>query len=429
LTVGGSDGTPELAQVLAGFGHRLHAAGVPVTPDVTGRFAAAIVAAAPATVDELYWLGRVTLLTDISQVEPYDAVFGQVFRGWTDLAEGRDDLSSPVPAPRRTADSDPHPRPGPSGTRPGGGLRLGESAGSGEPEATDTPLGSQSGQERLGGKDFSAITPDELAELRALIAALPLSPPLRASRRRARHRTGDELDVRAMMRKAGRAGGDPVTPVRTRRRRRPRRLVLIADVSGSMEPYARAYLHLLHGAVRATRAEAFVFSTRLTRLTRALATHDADLALTRAAAAAPDWSGGTRIGDALKTFNDTCGRRGMARGAVVVIVSDGWEHGDASRLAEQLERLSRLANRIVWVNPRKSSPRYEPLTAGMAAALPFVDAFVSGHSLAALDDVLAAINGSAPSPPRAPRAPRPHRPTPVGQAEPSNETPRSGVMA
>jgi len=254
-------------------------------------------------------------------------------------------------------------------------------------------LATASAAERLGGTSFAELSEHELTELRALIAALPAAPPLRPSRRRSRHRTGDELDVRAMLRRAHRTAGDPVRRVRRRRRMRPRRLVLLADVSGSMEPYARAYLHLLHGAVRATHAEAFVFSTRLTRLTRALATHDPDLALSRAAAAAPDWSGGTRIGAALKAFNDGYGRRGTARGAVVVIVSDGWEHDDPAELAEQLDRLSRLAARIVWVNPRKASPRYEPLTGGMAAALPYVDAFVSGHSLDAMDEVLAAIAG------------------------------------
>ena len=167
--------------------------------------------------------------------------------------------------------------------------------------------------------------------------------------------------------------------------------MLLADISGSMEPYARAYLHLLHGAVRATRAEAFVFATRLTRLTRALAVTDADRALARAAAAMPDWSGGTRIGAALKNFNDGYGRRGMARGAVVVIVSDGWERDDPTLLGEQLARLARLAHRIVWVNPRAAAPSFEPLVAGLRAALPHVDTLVSGHSLAAMDDVLDAI--------------------------------------
>jgi uncharacterized protein with von Willebrand factor type A (vWA) domain len=243
----------------------------------------------------------------------------------------------------------------------------------------------------LQGRDFAAMTPAERDALRDLVAALAVAPPLRPGRRHVRHPVGARLDVRATLRHAGRTGGDPVRLERRRRRDRPRRLVLIADVSGSMEAYARPYLHLLHGAVRATRAEAFVFSTRLTRLTRALATHDPDLALARAAAAAPDWSGGTRIGHALKAFNDQYGRRGMARGAVVVVVSDGWESEDPALVGEQVQRLSRLAARIVWVNPRKASPRYEPLAGGMAAALPYVDAFVSGHSLAAMDEVVAAI--------------------------------------
>jgi hypothetical protein len=155
-----------------------------------------------------------------------------------------------------------------------------------------------------------------------------------------------------------------------------------------MEPYARAFLLFLHGAVGGARAEAFVFATRLTRLTRALRTTQPDLALARAAAAAPDWAGGTRIGEALSRFNDRHGRRGMARGAVVVIVSDGWETGDAALLSREMERLSRLAYRIVWVNPRKAARGFAPTTAGMAAALPYCDAFVSGHSLAALTEVL-----------------------------------------
>ena len=158
-----------------------------------------------------------------------------------------------------------------------------------------------------------------------------------------------------------------------------------------MEDYARAYLYLLHGAVRALRAEAFVFSTQLSRLTRALAEVNPNVALVRAKVTAPDWSGGTRIGEALREFNDGWGRRGIARGAVVVIVSDGWEAGDADLLAREMERLSRLAHRIVWVNPRRQSPQFQPLTGGMAAALPFVDTLVSGHSLDALDEVLAAI--------------------------------------
>jgi uncharacterized protein with von Willebrand factor type A (vWA) domain len=251
------------------------------------------------------------------------------------------------------------------------------------------------------------VTPEELETLRALIADLHVAAPLRASRRHLRNHRGHRLDVRATLRRAHRRGGDPVEWVRRRPKPRPRRLVLIADVSGSMEPYARAYLHLLHGAVRAARAEAFVFATRLTRITRQLAGTNPDLALDRATSAAPDWSGGTRIGAALAAFNDGYGRRGIARGAVVVIVSDGWECGDAMLLGEQMARLARLAHRVVWVNPRTASERYQPLVAGMAAALPHVDALVSGHSLDALHALLSAIRdpisdrlgGRGPAPP------------------------------
>jgi uncharacterized protein with von Willebrand factor type A (vWA) domain len=171
--------------------------------------------------------------------------------------------------------------------------------------------------------------------------------------------------------------------------------VLLCDISGSMEPYARAYLQFLTCAGR--DAEAFVFATRLTRITRALASRSPERAIERAAAAAPDWSSGTRIGEALRAFNDRHGRRGMARGAVIVILSDGWERGEPELVAREMERLSRLAYRIVWVNPRVSASGFAPRAGGMAAALPHVDALVSGHSLqalAAVADAIAAERGA-----------------------------------
>ena len=158
-----------------------------------------------------------------------------------------------------------------------------------------------------------------------------------------------------------------------------------------MAPYARAYLLLLEGAARGAHAETFVFATRLTRVTSALREGRAQAALVRASAAAPDWAGGTRLGEALRAFNDGFGRRGMARDAVVVVFSDGWERGDPALLGREMERLSRLAYRIVWVNPRVAAPGFAPRTGGMAAALPHIDELVSGHSLAALDAVVGAI--------------------------------------
>jgi hypothetical protein len=163
-------------------------------------------------------------------------------------------------------------------------------------------------------------------------------------------------------------------------------VVLLCDVSGSMEPYSRALLRFLHAAVVGRgQIEAFALGTRLTRITRELTSRDPDAALAKAARAVPDWSGGTRLGEGLRAFNTEWGVRGMARGAVVVILSDGWDRGDPSVLREQMERLSRVAWKVVWVNPLKASPGYAPLAAGMAAALPYVDEFVEGHSLDSLE--------------------------------------------
>jgi uncharacterized protein with von Willebrand factor type A (vWA) domain len=198
------------------------------------------------------------------------------------------------------------------------------------------------------------------------------------------------VDLRGTLRLARRTAGDPLRLVRRRSRDKPRRLVALCDISGSMEPYARAMLQLLCCAAGA-RAEVFVFATRLTRLTAALSGASPSVALRRAGQAAPDWSGGTRIGATLREFLDRYGRRGLARGAVVLIISDGWETGDPALLGRQMARLSRLAYRIVWVNPRTSSARYRPLVGGMAAAWPHCDAVVSGHRLAALGELAAAL--------------------------------------
>jgi uncharacterized protein with von Willebrand factor type A (vWA) domain len=387
----------DVAGVSAAFSQLLHRAGVPATPERSGRFAQSIVGAAPATVDELYWLARVTLVADHAQLPAFDAVFAQVVQGITDVADQRGESNEPPPAHARAGTDH---RPGGSehdrhrGSEPSPGM-----PGPGHGEAVDEDaepmlVAAASPEERLRTKDFAVWTPEELALLRSLIVAIRLDPPQRSSRRYVRRHHGERLDVRATIRRSHRTAGDPVEHVVRRHKQRPRRLVLIADVSGSMEPYARAYLHLLHGAVRATKAEAFVFATRLTRLTRDLAVSNPDVALQRASAATPDWSGGTRIGSALAAFNDRYGRRGMARGAIVVIVSDGWERDDPSLVATQMVRLSRLARTIIWVNPRTASPRYSPLVAGMSAALPHVDRMISGHSLASMEELLEAIRST-----------------------------------
>jgi uncharacterized protein with von Willebrand factor type A (vWA) domain len=199
-------------------------------------------------------------------------------------------------------------------------------------------------------------------------------------------------DLRRTVRYALRAEGEPIKRAYVETGERPRRLVLLLDVSGSMESYARALIRFVHAAVVGrTKVEAFTLGTRLTRITRELSSRDPDAALDRTAAAVADWSGGTRLGDGLREFNDQWGVRGMARGAVVVILSDGWDRGEPAVMAEQMERLQRVAFRVIWVNPLKASPGYAPLAQGMAAAMPFIDEFVEGHSVESLEQLAALI--------------------------------------
>ncbi len=388
-----------LAEVIAAFGHLLHRAGVPVTPERSGRFAAAITLAAPQSLPELARLGRTTLVSSREQIPIFDRVFAQVFGGFYDPAEFRGEAppsASPPPPEASSAGErsrgDPK-REVPASPSPIATSAMPDPSSVGQDDDEDPAvLAAVSQQERLATKHFADCTAEELALLASLVEALPFVPPLRVSRRQRRHHAGSRLDVRATLRAAHRTAGDPVHRVHRRRRVRPRRLVLIADVSGSMEPYARIYLHLMRGAVRALGSEAFVFATELTRLTRSLEHTQPDVAYRRAAEAAPDWSGGTRIGRALQAFVDGYGRRGMARGAVVVIVSDGWEIEDPQLVERAMTQLHRLAFHVIWVNPRKSAHGYAPLVGGMAAALPSVDTFVSGHSIRALEEVMSAVH-------------------------------------
>jgi uncharacterized protein with von Willebrand factor type A (vWA) domain len=389
---------PDLAGVAAGFAHLLHAAGVSVAPDRAGRWAAAVRLARPATTNELYWLGRVTLTLDPNEIAVYDAVFASVFRGLTDVADSRGDPNaSPIPrldTARNRARGETELDARHSGApRPS----LGATRSSFDDDATARPTprpAPATPDELLRRRDFADCTPDELTHLRRIVAAMQVDPPMRASRRHRRHHLGRAVDRRGTMRHARRTGGQPFELRMRRPTERRRRVVLIADVSGSMEAYSRAYLYLLHGSVKALRAETFVFATRLTRLTRRLrvSTADPEQVLRAAVADVEDWAGGTRIGASLRAFNDQWGRRGLARGAVVVIVSDGWESGDPGELGEQMARLRRMARCVIWVNPRAKRADYQPLVGGMAAALPFVDHFASGHSLEALDDVIRAIS-------------------------------------
>lgn len=387
----------DLAEIAAAFGYALHAAGVPVTPERSTRFAAAVALIEPSDLDRLYWIGRVALLTEHAQIETYDRVFRHIFQGMVDFAEYRGQSENPAPKssaptgerspgdPERSGESDTNPR-GTSAT-PGERSNTDDDSDDDEPSA----LAAVSTTERLRDSNFQAVTEEELALIARLVEQLPLVPPRRLGRRHRRHARGRKLDVRATLRRAHRTGGDPIRLRYRKRTPKPRRIVLIADVSGSMEPYARIYLHLMRGAVTSINAESFVFATRLTRITRQLSKMRPELAYQAAHDAAKDWNGGTSIGRALTSFVNEFGRRGLARGSVIVIVSDGWEIEDPALIANSMEQISRLAHHVIWVNPRKAAVDYQPLVGGMNAALPFVDTFVSGHSVNALEEVMAAI--------------------------------------
>jgi uncharacterized protein with von Willebrand factor type A (vWA) domain len=385
----------DLAALAVTLGDRLRRAGLPITPERSGRFARAVALVGPITVTELYWLARVTLVGRQEDVAAFDRIFGQVFGGWPEaVPRGLAASTPPVPV-RPAAGGRRAPaaaRVAPLGTPGSAGVGRTAGATPGDDDGRREVIGTVSREERLATTDFADLDEGELAELRALMQELRVSPPLRRGRRYRRQlRHGGRLDLRATLRRGRRSGGDPVVLLHRRQPPRPRRLVVLCDISGSMEPYARAYIQFLHATVGGSRAEVFTFATRLTRLSRALAVSQPELALARASSTAPDWRGGTRIGRALEEFLDRYGRRGLARGAVVVIVSDGWEGEDPALVGEQMARLHRLAHRIVWVNPRRAHPRYQPLAGGMAAALPHCDTVLSGHTLLALQEVVAAI--------------------------------------
>jgi uncharacterized protein with von Willebrand factor type A (vWA) domain len=375
----------------------LHRAGLPAPPERAAGLARALQLVPPLDRPALYWTCRIALLTDRAQLPLFDAVFSAVFDALParplDPADSRGDPNAPPPI-----GSQPRTRPTPPDDRPAQPGESGAAAGAaggqddGAESEREVLLAAASTEERLRHTSFADLTETELTEVRDLVRRLVLGTPERRSRRtRPTSRRGDRLDLRRTVRAAQRTGGDPARLVHAHRRTTPRKLVLLCDVSGSMEPYTRVYLTLLQGAVAGARAEAFVFSTGLTRLTRQLAGRDADLALARAGAASSDWAGGTRLAEGIGRFVADHGRRGLARGAVVVVLSDGWAQDDPEDVADAMRRLRRLAHRVVWVNPRKASPGYAPLVGGMAAALPFCDAFVSGHSLAALEQVVAAV--------------------------------------
>jgi uncharacterized protein with von Willebrand factor type A (vWA) domain len=365
---------------VSGFAAALREARVPASTDRVVTCVAGLAALDPTRRADVYWAGRLAFCAAPQHLPVYDRVFAEYFTG-----PHRQPASPPPRAPSpAVAPVAGEPEPDPAAP-----------TGAGPPAAR----AAASAAEVLRHRDIAGLSAAERAELDELLRAFRMTAELRTARRRRPARRGP-VDPRRTVRAMLAAGGEPVRLRRHRPRRRPRRLVLLVDVSGSMSGYADALLRFAHAAGRGPApVEVFTVGTRLTRVTRELAGRDPDTALRAAAAAVPDWSGGTRLGELLEAFLAGYGHRGLARGAVVVMLSDGWERGDARLLGEQMGRLSRLAHRVVWANPRKGHPGYAPLAAGMAAALPHVDDFVAGHSLAALQQLAAVVAGAAAATP------------------------------
>ncbi|WP_419999757.1 vWA domain-containing protein [Streptomyces boninensis] len=389
-------GPPEGGQadaVLVRFARSLQAG-----PDRTQAFLAAVAALDAARRADVYWAGRLTLCGSRAELDRYDEAFASHFSGHAPphapAARPRLASAPPTGEPPQIRPTPPTPSPQPPTAAPLPALALAPAPAA---RQDDTPPDSPrpalaSRAEVLRHRDLADLTPAELADVARLLAVLDLrGPDRRTARRRASHR--GPVDAHRTARETLRRGGEPARLRHRTRAAKPRRVVLLADVSGSMAPYADAFLRFAHAAARTRTAptEAFTIGTRLTRVTRRLTHPDPDTALRAAAAAIPDFSGGTRLGETIREFLDRWGRRGLARGAVVVVLSDGWERDDPNLLAAQMRALHRLAHRVIWANPRKYRPGYAPLAAGMAAALPSVDAFAEGHSLAALEKLAALV--------------------------------------
>ncbi|WP_018505284.1 vWA domain-containing protein [Parafrankia discariae] len=364
---------PDPLVALTGFARALRGAGAAADASRVATAVQALTHLDPTSAADVYWAGRLALCAEPDDLARYDALFDEWFRGRPAAGPDR-----PGPGAGATAPSSRVVRAWPSS-------RAGTPGDDGDDSRVDPLPAGASDVELLRHRDVADLSPAERAEIDRLVGLLAPRVGSRPSRRR---RAGGNrgLDPRRTVRAMLRDGGEPGELVRARPRVRPRRLVFLVDVSGSMSPYADVMLRFAHAAVRVApfATEVFTCGTRLTRLTRPLRLRDAGEALRVAGEVIPDWSGGTRLGESLRAFLDLWGQRGTARQAVVVIVSDGWERGDVTLLAGQMARLARLAHRVLWVNPHTGRAGFTPTAAGMSAALPHVDDLLAGHTFEAL---------------------------------------------
>jgi uncharacterized protein with von Willebrand factor type A (vWA) domain len=369
-----------LVSGFAGFARELRHAGLPVGTGQIVAFCRALSHIDVADIDDVYWAGRACLVASRDGVSVYDAVFDRYFRPGASSVPVITMVSGELPDQLVRAEL----------------ARTATGTGAERESDGDAGGGIASGIERLRAKDFSDCSADELVAIARLLADLEVTTPYRRTRRTRPARRGVRPDLHRALRDQVRRPDTALPRDWRRRRTRPRDLVLLLDVSGSMAAYSRALLQFAFAVHRGpSRVEVFCFGTRLTRVSTALAVRDPDVALAGAAEAVLDWDGGTRIGDSIQEYLRTWARRARCRGAVVVICSDGLERGDPDVLGHAMARLARLSHRIVWVNPLNTGPEYEPLTRGMVAALPHIDVLLPGHNLASLvnlAEVLASLD-------------------------------------
>lgn len=368
--------TDSLTERLVSFGSALREAGLVVGTDDVLAFCTAVVELNPSDSEDVYWCGRATLVTRRDHIPIYDEVFRRFYLGMPAGAE-------------RKHTKDRHAPQGSTGT-----INIPD-AEPGERESEEPPLvlGLQaSSLEIERTKKFSACSTEELAAVRRIINQIRLQPPTRRTRRYCPDPSGRQLDIRRMARSAMDVNESAPTLLRLNRKRKPRPLVLLLDVSGSMADYSRNLLQFAYSMNRAAqKVEVFCFGTRLTRITPVLNRRNPDAAMRLASERVVDWDGGTRIGDSIEAFVNDWGRRGISRGAMVIVCSDGLDRGDPATLAAAMEKLERLSHRIVWMNPMlgadgpDSASQGPPPTLAMAVAGPHIDEISSGRDLASLE--------------------------------------------
>jgi uncharacterized protein with von Willebrand factor type A (vWA) domain len=382
--------TAEAFAGLIGFGRELRRRGLPVGTGRILTFCRAAAALSPLSRADLYWCGRASLISRPEDIEAFELAFAAYFGASTDLPP----IAGLVPPGTAVPSMDAEAAGGVIVEEGGVAARWRAADEEEETEGEAAIRIVASAVEVLRDKSFADLSEEERLRVAHVIRRLAVSAPARRTRRLRPAPTGSRFDLRRTLRRSLRTEGEPFRRAWRDRGTRARPLVLILDVSGSMAPYSRALMQFAFAAMAAGRkVEVFCFGTRLTRVTRTLRAKDPDRALHEVGKLVADWEGGTRIGASLKQLLDGWSQRAALRGSIAVICSDGLERDDPALLRQQMAKLRRLAHRVVWVNPLKGSPHYEPLARGMAAAIPSIDVFLPGHNLESLEELSKVLAG------------------------------------